>query len=76
MAAFLARNLGGPYTPEEAAERAAAVPALRIPDPEQGFSAVEREPGGLRSLAQIAIPVPAPPLPMPSDPDFHVEAAS
>jgi alpha-beta hydrolase superfamily lysophospholipase len=74
VAAFLARNLGGPYTPEEAAERAAAVPALRIPDPEQGFSAVESEPGGLRSLALLAVP--NPPLPTPSDRDLPAEAAS
>ena len=75
VAAFLARNLGGPYTPEEAADRAAAVPALRIPDPEQGFSAVEREPGGLRSLALLAVPTP--PIPgTPANPDLPAEAAS
>ena len=52
------------------------MPALRITDPEESFSAVERQPGGLRSLALLAVPAPAAPLPMPSDPDLHAEAAS
>jgi pimeloyl-ACP methyl ester carboxylesterase len=40
VAAFLARALGGPYPPEEAAELAAAVPAVRPPEPETRFSAL------------------------------------
>jgi uncharacterized protein len=74
VAAFLARNLGGPYSPEEAADRAAAVPALRIEYPEQAFSAVEREPGGLRSLAMLAAR--NPPIPAAVEPELPTEAAS
>lgn len=53
VARFLARALGGPYSPEEAAERAVAVPAMRVPEPEDPISALEDEPGGFRSLAGI-----------------------
>lgn len=52
VARFLATALGGPYEPDEAAQRAGAVPAVRLPDPER-FSAVDREPGGLRSIAGL-----------------------
>jgi alpha-beta hydrolase superfamily lysophospholipase len=54
VAGFLAGALGGPFSPEEAAERAAAVDAVRIPDGEAPFDAIEAEPGGFRSLASIA----------------------
>lgn len=74
VAAFLARNLGGPYSPEEAADRAAAVPALRIEAPEEGFSAVEREPGGLRSLGLLVVP--NPPAPGSAEPELPAEAVS
>jgi uncharacterized protein len=53
VAAFLARTLGGPFEPAVAADLAAAVPAIRLPDREAPFGAVEDEPGGLRSLAGI-----------------------
>jgi uncharacterized protein len=53
VARFLAETLGGPYAPDEAAARAAAVAATRLPDGELPFSAVEAEPGGIRSLAGI-----------------------
>ena len=74
VAAFLARSLGGPYSPAEAADRAAAVPALRIQLPEEDFTAVAAEPGGLRSLALLAVP--NPPVPGTLDPDVQAEAAS
>jgi alpha-beta hydrolase superfamily lysophospholipase len=74
VAAFLARTLGGPYSPAEAAERAAAIEALRIPSPEEEFSAVESEPGGLRSLAHLAVPIA--PVPIVPDPELPAEAAS
>ncbi|HEX5014942.1 MAG TPA: alpha/beta fold hydrolase [Candidatus Limnocylindrales bacterium] len=61
VAGFLAGALGGPYAPDEAADRAAAAPALRIPEPEEQFTAVAAEPGGLRSLLLLATP--NPPLP-------------
>lgn len=54
LAAFFARALGGRLSPAEAAERAEAVPATRLPDPAATISAAEAEPGGLRSLASIA----------------------
>jgi alpha-beta hydrolase superfamily lysophospholipase len=53
VARFLARALGGPYEPDDAAARAVAVPAVRIPEPEDPISALEHEPGGFRSLAGI-----------------------
>ena len=49
---FLARELGGPLTPDEAARIAEAVPAVRLPDPER-LVTLDEEPGGLRSLARI-----------------------
>ena len=55
VARFLAASLGGPYAPDEAAERAAAVPAERLPDVGEQFSAVEKG-GGVRRLARIALP--------------------
>jgi uncharacterized protein len=56
VAAFAARALGGPLTPEGAAEAAAAVPAERLPDAEQRFTPFEASPGGFRTLAQVALP--------------------
>ena len=55
VARFLAEALGGPYAPDEAADRAAAVPALRLPDGEQPFHAVG-DGTGARRLAQLALP--------------------
>jgi uncharacterized protein len=56
VAGFLARVLGGPLDPATAADLAAAIPAERIPDGEGAFAAVKETPGGLRTLAQIALP--------------------
>jgi pimeloyl-ACP methyl ester carboxylesterase len=56
VASFLATALGGPYSPAEAADRAAAVDAQRIPSGEAPFQAVEAEPGGFRTLAGVALP--------------------
>lgn len=50
---FFAEHLGGPFAPDEAAARASAVPAVRLPDGEHRFGAVAAEPGGMRSLAGI-----------------------
>ncbi|MEW6226026.1 MAG: alpha/beta fold hydrolase [Chloroflexota bacterium] len=52
IARFLATALGGPLPPDEAAARAEAVPAVRLPDPER-LTALDEEPGGFRSLARI-----------------------
>jgi alpha-beta hydrolase superfamily lysophospholipase len=52
VAAFLAAALGGPVAPERAAEIAAAVKATRLPEGEAGFSAMEDEPGGVRTFAR------------------------
>lgn len=53
VARFLSRALGGPLEPGQAAEIAAAIPARRLPDPEAGFSAMDDEPGGVRTLAAV-----------------------
>ena len=80
VAGFLAAALGGPYTQEEAADRAAAVPAVRVPDGEVPFEAVEAEPGGFRSLAAVAMPRRNAPaslaVPATKDPQLPSEAAS
>ena len=91
VAAFLAGALGGPYSPNEAADRAGAVQSVRIPAAEAQFAAINYEPGGLRSLADLAIPrrraatddahaalaEPAiPAAPAAAEPDLHAEAAS
>jgi uncharacterized protein len=65
VAAFLSRVLGGPYAPEEAAARAVAVDAHRLPDTPRPPTAVEREPGGFRSLVGLIGPLG--PAPQPAD---------
>jgi alpha-beta hydrolase superfamily lysophospholipase len=57
VAGFLARALGGPLAPEEAAARAEAVDARRMPDAVRPPTQIEKEPGGFRSLARIARPM-------------------
>jgi dipeptidyl aminopeptidase/acylaminoacyl peptidase len=69
VAAFLARALGGPLAPEEAAARAEAVDAVRLPDTVRPLTQLELEPGGFRSLARIAAPVRAADAPSPAAPD-------
>ncbi len=56
IATFLATALGGPLDPDVAGEIAAATQADRIPDGEAKFAAVAANPGGLRTLAQVARP--------------------
>jgi dienelactone hydrolase len=56
MAGFLARVFGGPLDPTDAAQRAEAINAKRIPDIETVFEAVKGTPGGLRTLASLALP--------------------
>jgi alpha-beta hydrolase superfamily lysophospholipase len=56
VAGFLARALGGPLAPDEAATIAAATPAGRLPDGEVRFDAVDKTPGGVRALADLARP--------------------
>jgi uncharacterized protein len=56
VAGFLARALGGPFEPADAAARAEATPAERIPDIESAFAAINGTPGGLRTLASVALP--------------------
>ncbi len=57
VAAFLARRLGGPLAPDDAAARAEAVDARRMPDTVRPPTQIEQEPGGFRSLARIAGPL-------------------
>ncbi len=59
VARFLATALDGPLPPAEAAARAEAVDATRLPEPER-LTALDREPGGIRSLAGLARRVPPP----------------
>jgi len=54
VAEFLARVLGGPLTPDEAARRAEAVDARRLPDTVRPPTQLELEPGGFRSLVRGA----------------------
>jgi len=56
VASFLARTLGGPVDAEEAGDRAAASNARRLPDTPRPDTAVQREPGGFRSLLALALP--------------------
>ena len=56
VAAFLSRALGGPLDPAVAADLAESDRAARIPEGETQFEAVEATPGGLRTLAQVALP--------------------
>lgn len=50
VARFLAASLGGPLAPAKAEAVARATPATRLPQREHGFSAIEAEPGGMRTL--------------------------
>jgi fermentation-respiration switch protein FrsA (DUF1100 family) len=56
VAGFLARTLGGPLTPDDAADRAAETDARRIvePDERRDFSAVEEAPRVSRLAAELA----------------------
>jgi len=52
VARFLTRALGGPLDSNVAAAIARDVPAVRLADGGPGFSALEGEPGGIRTLAR------------------------
>jgi dienelactone hydrolase len=56
VARFLTVACNGPLDPAAAAEIAAATLAERIPDAETRFAAMEETYGGLRTLAQVALP--------------------
>ena len=56
VARFLTNALGGPLDPETAGEAAADTPAERIPLGDGRFAAMEDSYGGLRTLAQVALP--------------------
>jgi uncharacterized protein len=49
---FLTTALRGPLDPAQAEAIARGVPAARLPQREHPFSAVEKEPGGIRTLAR------------------------
>jgi pimeloyl-ACP methyl ester carboxylesterase len=53
VARFLAEALGEVGDPAAAAERAAAVDARRIPDPDEAFAAVTVAPGARRTVAEL-----------------------
>lgn len=52
VARFLARWLAGPVAPDAAAAAALAVEVPRPPERRHGFSAMDDEPGGLRTLVR------------------------
>ena len=56
VARFLTVACGGPLDADAAADIAAATQAERIPDGETRFAAMEDTYGGLRTLAQVALP--------------------
>ena len=56
VAGFLTRVFGGPLDPADAVARAEASNAERIPDIESAFAAIKGTPGGLRTLASVALP--------------------
>jgi len=56
VARMLTVACGGPLDPDEAGDIAAAAPTERIPDAETRFAAMEATHGGLRTLAQVALP--------------------
>ena len=58
VARFLAEWLGGPYSPADAADRAAAVDAQRLPEQDDRFTAVTEAPGRLRTMAELSGAVP------------------
>ena len=60
VAEFLARMLGGPLAPDEAAARAEAIDARRLPDVVRPPTQIELEPGGFRSLVRRSTPAVAP----------------
>jgi pimeloyl-ACP methyl ester carboxylesterase len=53
VAGFLASALGGPLSPGEASERAAATAARRLPEIEQAFAAIDRPNARLRTAAEL-----------------------
>jgi dipeptidyl aminopeptidase/acylaminoacyl peptidase len=52
VARFLATALGGPLEPDVAEAAARAVLAARLPQREHPFSAIEEEPGGIRTIVR------------------------
>ena len=52
VARFFARWLAGPIAPDAAAAAALAVEIERPPERQHGFSAMDHEPGGLRTLVR------------------------
>jgi len=56
VASFLARTLGGPLPVDVAGEIAARTDARRLPDTPRPETAVQREPGGLRSIVALVLP--------------------
>ncbi len=56
VAAFLASALGGPLEPGEAADRAAAVEARRLPEVDEAFTALAQSPTGARALLSVLAP--------------------
>jgi len=56
VARFLTEACGGPFDPDRAGDIAASTPSERIPAQEVQFEAIADSPGGLRTLARVALP--------------------
>ena len=69
VARMLTVACGGPLDPDTAGDIAAATPAERIPDAETRFAAMEETYGGVRTLAQVALPGATRNRPDPADAD-------
>jgi uncharacterized protein len=54
VARFLAEWLGGPYSPSDAAVRAAASNALRLPEQDEAFTAITEAPSRLRTVVELS----------------------
>jgi hypothetical protein len=76
VARMLSRACGGPLEPDSAGDIAAATSAERIPDAETKFAAMEETYGGLRSLAQVALPGATRNRPVPTETNDVARAAS
>ncbi len=72
IARFLSSALGGPFEPDDAAARAVAVDARRIPEPDESFAAVTYAPTRRRTVAELigarrAAPIRVPDAPVSTD---------
>ena len=75
VARFLARSLGGPYAPDDAAAIARETDSPRLPETDEAFTTLESTPQGLRALLSVALPIERP-RPPPREPPGPGDQAS